>query len=196
MISNEEIIYNKLLSKFPQNIKALTDISFNTTDRRNFIECSYKAFDFDPVENIHIDGSSSVHSSPDSLFLFNDTLYFVEFKEGKARTCEIRSKIHEALSTLYSFCLRHLPQLTKDDFFKLRIKYAVFLTKGNPASFLDTLETSKRRFNLKNLEGYLLNKTSVTNCPKITYAILSKLASGKLGQTTIHNNKYPPTTFP
>lgn len=195
MISNEKIIYEKLVSIYPNNIKPITQLSMNTTDNKIFIESSYTAFDFDTVENLHIDGTSSLHSSPDSLFLCNDILYFIEFKEGKAKSADIRSKIHEALSTLFNFCLTHIPNFTKEDFFSLRIRYAVFLSQGNPASFLDVLETSKKRFSLKNLEGYLLNKSSVVNCPHATHKILTKLSSGQLGKTTIYNRDYPSTCF-
>lgn len=195
MISNEELIYNKILELYPNNFKKLTEISKNTNDNNLLLECDNEFFDFDIVENCHINYESQLHKSPDSLIFHKNTLYFVEYKEGKSCTKDIRAKIHEAIATLHSICKKHLPQLTRSDFFALNIRYAVFLRKGNPATFLTAINNVRSKYHLKNLEGYLLKKTKVSNDPNEINDVLRKLTAGNLGQLIVHNREYDSITF-
>jgi len=195
MISNEEMIYKKVLELYPDNLKPLTELAKNTKDDNLLLESDFEFFDFDTVENCHISYESQLHKSPDSLVLHNNILYFIEYKEGTSKTQDIRGKIHEALSTLYSICSKHLPELTKSDFFDLHIRYAVLLRKGNPNTFLTTLDTVRKKYHLKNLEGYLLKRSKVTNDPEVINKFLFKLASGNLGELKIHNREFGIITY-
>lgn len=191
MISNEELIYNKLIELYPNSLKAISEISKNTTDNNYFVESQYKAFDFDDVKNCHLDCDDVLHKSPDSLFLFNNALYFIEFKEGDAKPVDIRSKIHEAIATLYTICVKYLSGINREDFFNLNIRYAVMMRKGCPTTFLGALRNTSNRFRLKNLEGYIVKKTKVTNNPVDIAHTLKQLTKNSVLPLKIHNREHP-----
>ncbi|MBE0357905.1 hypothetical protein [Pseudoalteromonas aliena] len=191
MISNEELIYNKLVELYPNSLKAISEISKNTTDDNFFVESQYKAFDFDDVKNCHLGCDDALHKSPDSLFLFNNALYFIEFKEGDAKPVDIRSKIHEAIATLYTICVKYLSDINREDFFNLNIRYAVMMRKGNPKTFLGALRNTSNRFRLKNLEGYIVKKTKVTNNPVDIVKTLRQLTQDSVLPLKIHNREHP-----
>lgn len=190
MISNEERLYNKLINIYPNFMKPISELSYNSTDKRNFIQSKYLAFDFDNVINCHLNCDGGLHSSPDALFLKSNRLYFIEFKEGKCDTANIRMKIHEAVATLYSFCIRHIPEISRDDFFKLDIRYAVMMRQGNPKTFLTTLKATEERFKLKNLEGYIVKQTKVISCPKIIVKTLISITDETVKPLIIHNREH------
>ncbi|MBR9896197.1 MAG: hypothetical protein GYB16_07415 [Gammaproteobacteria bacterium] len=195
MISNEEKIYNEIVNSYPQFLKSLKSVSKNTSDNKMLLESDFKVFDFDNVQNEHVSCDSVVHKSPDCLIYYNGILYFIEFKQGSAKTHDIRLKIHEAIATLYNFTQKNIPTISRNEFFKLHIRYAVILKKGNPATFLDTLNTISTRFYLKNLEGYLLKKTKVTNNPEEIHKIFKSLSNNAITNLIVHNDNYPPEIF-
>lgn len=192
-ISNEELIYNKFIAIYPHFLKSITEISENTSDGQKFIESQFKVFDFDDVENCHEVGG--LHSSPDSLIYFNKGLYFIEYKEGSCKTANIRAKIHEAVATLYSFCRKYLPQIGREEFFELNIRYAVVLRRGDPTSFLNALEASTEKFKLQNLEGYILKKTKVVAHPNDVKALLCSLTKNEVLPMVVHNREFASTPF-
>ncbi len=190
MASNEELIYNKVLELYPSSMKTLTEVSKNTTGDNKLLESDYLTFDFDIVENCHISYTNRLHKSPDSLIYYNKALYFVEFKEGNACTLDIRAKIHEAVATLHTICVKYLPQISREDFFNLNIKYAVVMRKGNPSTFLNTLHITKNKFHLKNLEGYLLKRTKVTNNPEDIFNLFRLISDGNLVSLNVYNREH------
>ncbi|HAT3794733.1 TPA: hypothetical protein I8624_002723, partial [Serratia marcescens] len=122
MTSNESLIYGKLLTEHPSFIKPITELSYNEAQAHNFIMSNEMGFDFDMVHNCSPCYSKVRNEkSPDAIFLNEDTLYFIEFKDGKnVDKHDIRLKIHEAALTLFMLAKKHLPTITRDDFFKLK----------------------------------------------------------------------------
>jgi hypothetical protein len=195
MISNEKRIYDKLIEVYPEFLKPITQLSMNTSGGYKFLECDFKAFDFDDVKNCHENGCEGLHSSPDALFNLGSVLYFIEFKEGKSETVNIRVKIHEAVATLHNFCKKHLPDITKESFFKLSIKYAVMCREGDPVSFTAVLSTIDERYKLENLKGHILTGSKVMNCPETINKTLLQITSNMLTSLTVHNRTHPSTVF-
>jgi hypothetical protein len=190
MTSNAKLIYDRLCAIYPAALESVSNLSFNTADVKRFIVSEEIGFNFDKVHNIascHPEGKKE--KSPDCLFLVGDILYFVEFKEGKAKKDDIRMKIHEGITTLFTFALKHLPELTRDEFFKLDIRYTVimrdFRAKGRDG-FLQDLEAISNKFNLKNIEGFLVKKALVKDSPQRILEFLNAVSSGKI--TSIHIN--------
>ncbi|KXF80327.1 hypothetical protein [Enterovibrio coralii] len=190
MISNEEKIYRKLLEVYPSSLATITELSFNCDASANFVESNVKGFNFDTVENCHPDCCNK-EKSPDSLFYTNSKLYFIEFKEGKSKKDDIRLKIHEAVSTLYSFCKVHTPEITREDFFKLDIRYAVVLRapdKHPNSSFAYALDLNSQKYHLKNLDGYIIKKTRIATHPKSILNVLKTATENAVTSISIHNH--------
>lgn len=184
MTSNSLRIYDKLCEIYPGALETVSDLSFNSDGRKNFIISDELGFNFDKVYNLsacHPDGRKE--KSPDCLFCVDDILYFVEFKEGKPKKDDIRMKIHEGITTLFCFVLKHLPDISRDDFFKLDIRYTVimrdFRAKGREG-FLQDLEAISNKFNLKNMEGFLVTKALVKDSPQRILEFLHKVSSGRI----------------
>ncbi|QHB26440.1 nucleotidyltransferase [Pseudomonas monteilii] len=160
-MSLEKEIYDKLVSVYPSHVKAITDLSHNPTGAKNFIGSSETGFDFDLVFNLS-PSYASFHNekSPDALFCVNDKLCFVEFKEGGHKKIEIRSKIHEGVVTLFMFVQKHLPHISKADFCALDVHYAVVARETqNFSSVALAFQAASEKYQLKNMEGFLVRKT-------------------------------------
>lgn len=183
-------IYNSLLIDYPQALQSITKLSKNTTGNKNFIISDELAFNFDLINNLCKFHPDRKEKSPDALFYFKDVLYFVEFKEGDAKKEEIRLKIHEAIITLFQYASAK-KIITKDEFFKLKIKYAVIMRgKVNgapPVSFVNTLENSAQYFNLKNIEGLMIEKAKVIFQDRTIFELLNKISGGKVSAIKIAN---------
>lgn len=191
MISNEELIFNKLAELHPDAMVDLTTLSFNDAGDRQFIICESLGFNYDKVLNC-----SSVYSkqlkekSPDALFFHDSKLYFIEFKEGRSHKDDVRLKIHEGVTTLFHFACKHIPSLTREDFVALNLNYAV-ICRGNgtraalSASMLNALENSSQKYSLKNLEGFIIKKTAVMEEPIQILKFLNKLSSGAITNITV-----------
>lgn len=184
MISNSQRIYNKLCEVYPGALEDVSSLSFNSDGNKHFIISEEVGFNFDKVYNLsacHPDGRKE--KSPDCLFLVDDILYFVEFKEGKPKKDDIRMKIHEGITTLFCFVLKHLPDISRDEFFKLDIRYTVimrdFRAKGREG-FLQDLEAISNKFNLKNIEGFLVTKALVKDSPQRILEFLHKVTCGRV----------------
>ncbi|MFB5745953.1 hypothetical protein ACE38U_13825 [Cedecea sp. S5-13] len=191
MISNAKTIYDKLCEIYPTALETVSTLSFNSDGEKNFILSNELGFNFDKVYNLascHPDGKKE--KSPDCLFLVGEILYFVEFKEGKAKKDDIRMKIHEGITTLFCFILKHVPTITRDDFFKLDIRYTVimrdFREKGREG-FLQDLEAISNKFNLKNLEGFLVTKALVKDSPQRIMEFLHQVSAGRIDRIQINS---------
>jgi hypothetical protein len=190
-ISNAQLIYDKLLETHPDSMQSITQLSYNDADQANFIESDVEAFNYDSVTNAKAENPKK-EKSPDALFCADNILYFVEFKEGQSNKTDIRLKIHEGITTLFNFCRQHLPELPRADFFDLDIRYAVVIRQkqNHPdPSFADTLEMSSKKYDLKNLEGFIINKTRVIYQPSTLVKLLEKITSGVVDNITIHNHQ-------
>ena len=164
MTSKAGLIYQSLITDYPYAMQSITEISKNTSANKNFVCSQILAFNFDLVLNLNPELPNCKEKSPDALFLHNDILYFVEFKEGGVDKGDVRLKIHDGAVTLFQYA-RSKGIVDKDEFCSLSIRYAVIkrsTCRGNPGSeFLQTLEDSGTFFNLKNIEGLLIDKTNV-----------------------------------
>lgn len=160
-------IYDKLVAVYPSHIKSITDLSHNQTDGKNFIGSTACGFDFDMVYNLSTSYSTPHNEkSPDALFYKNNKLWFIEFKEGTHKKIEIRSKIHEGILTLFMFVQHHLPHISKEDFCKLDMRYAVIARETQQhSSFAAALKAASDKYQLKNIEGFLISKALYTVDP-------------------------------
>ncbi|MGF1792928.1 hypothetical protein L4D21_20225 [Photobacterium profundum] len=194
MISNEEKLYQRLLDIYPSSMATITNLSYNDDGKANFIDSDVEGFNFDTVINCHPECTNK-EKSPDSLFYIDSKLYFVEFKEGGSRKEDIRLKIHEAVSTLYAFSSKYIPEFNRADFFNLDIRYAVVFRarhdNANP-SFAETLEMNSKKYHLKNLDGYVVTKTRVASHPSSILKILKKITANSVTSITIHNHRGVP----
>ena len=191
MTSKASLLYQSLLEDYPDALQPITELSRNTSAKKDFVICEHRAFNFDLIRNLCISNVVHKEKSPDALFLHKDILYFIEFKEGKAEKEDIRLKIHEAVVTLYHYA-KSKGLAEKQDFFSLDIRYAVVMRNkiaGRPdASFLDTLERTTLFFNLKNLEGLLISKTKVVFQPKSIFKLLNDVSNKAISQICIKSN--------
>jgi hypothetical protein len=189
-IPNEKIIYDKLCSVYPNEIKSITELSKNTTGQRDFLVSPVSGFDFDNVMNWSDKYPSVLNEkSPDALFYHNSTLYFIEFKEGDCNKIDVRTKIHEGINTLYNFVVKHLPQMTRKEFFNLNINYGVFArdikaTVQN-STIRATLANSSQKFNLRNLEGMIIKRTRYSTDPQYMVNFLNKITSGGVSEIEV-----------
>ncbi|MEB0966144.1 hypothetical protein VC899_13205 [Citrobacter braakii] len=201
MISNEEIIFNKLVEVYPSAMSELTSLSFNDSGNRQFIISDFQGFNYDTVMNC-----SSVYKietkekSPDALFFHNEKLYFIEFKEGRAKKEDIRLKIHEGVTTLYHFVCKHLPSITRQEFIELKINYAV-VCRGDgsksmiSAEMINVLENTSKKYSLKNLEGFLVKQTAVIEEPNQLLKFLNRISTGSVTSITVFEHLGQTQTF-
>lgn len=185
-MSFAESLYSALLAEYASGVISLTELSKPDTDKF-FIECEYSGFNFDLVKNI-AGGKENKEMSPDAMFLKNDEIYFVEFKSGAYDKKELRSKIHEGLTTLYQFSVNR-GIVNREDFFKIKVNYVVIAAAkrdGKGSRFLDVMQMGAGYFGLKNLEGFLLQKTSLLSKPEVIHAKLKEISSGDLGVFKFH----------
>ncbi|HCP26009.1 hypothetical protein [Pantoea sp. SJZ147] len=190
MTSKSQKIFDKLCEVYPGAMDTITSLSFNSDGKKNFIISDEVGFNYDKVVNHSICYDNGLkEKSPDALFIAEDILYFVEFKEGSAKKDDIRMKIHEGITTLFCFVIKYLPEISREDFFNLDIRYAVVM-RGFRATgrqgFLDSLEASSKKFNLKNIEGFLVSQTTIRDEPGRILALLNKVSSGKISSIQIN----------
>ncbi|WP_323667103.1 hypothetical protein [Pectobacterium punjabense] len=190
MISNESLIYNKLCELHPNGLGSITSLSRNTTGKRDFIISDAKAFNYDLVHNC---SSAYVEEkkekTPDALFLHDNSLYFIEFKEGNSDKHDIRLKIYEGLTSLFHLVSKNIPAIGRTNFMDLNINYAVICrhkgNNGNQNSFLNTLNDTSKRYSLKNIEGFLVKKTRVIEDGQLALELLHKISDGAIQNITI-----------
>lgn len=200
VLSNEEAIYNKLCELYPQELKSITELSRNSTGNRDFICSPILGLDFDHVLNVsdkYADPSNE--KSPDSVFYYDSTLYFIEFKEGDCNKIDIRTKIHEAVNTLYMFVLKYLPGISRQEFFDLNIFYGVFARdlKANlsNSAFRAALNNSSQKFSLRNIEGMIVKKTKYSTNPQYIVDFLSKVTNGQVNQIDVFEYLKQPNSY-
>lgn len=195
--SNEQRIYEELCNVYPNDIEPITTISENILAGRNFIISSHLALNYDKVMNCAPCYTfTSDEKSPDAIFLHEDTLYFVEFKDGqKPDKTDVRGKIHEGINTLFHFAKQRIA-LRRREFLNLRIIYVVF-RRPNRNRFLNAIQTASYGFNLKNLEGLLVRKTAVSDDPQYVADFFHRITSGVVTQIEIfdHNGSGINTTY-
>jgi hypothetical protein len=182
MVSKAKEIYDSLVSEFPGAMQAISELSRNDQGGKDFIRCDAKAFNFDTLLNFG-GIKCQKEKSPDALFLHNDILYFVEFKEGKHERADVRQKIHEGVITLFQYSTAR-GIADRESFFGIELKYAV-IKRGSAAgtqSFLLTLEKSQDIFSLKNIEGLLVRETTVRWHPDSIFKLLKKISDGAINQ--------------
>ena len=182
--SNAEVLYKALLQRYPDGMRAISDLSKNTYGRpggKKFIECPHLAFNYDLVTNCATNNGVK-EKSPDALFLDADRLHFIEFKEGQVKRIELRQKIHEALVTLFQFAIKN-NILTRDEFLALDFRYTVVRRLQNANPMVNALDISIDSFGLKNLEGFLIKATDVQWAPHKILELLSNVT--KKGIRTI-----------
>lgn len=185
MISKASEIYQALIAEFPDALQSITELSKNDAGNKDFIVSDAIAFKFDHMQSFGSVQTEQKEKSPDALFLHDDTLYFVEFKEGRhVQKDDVRGKIHEAIINLFHYASSR-KIATRAQFLDLSIRYAVVmrfeLKNGTrPVSFFDSLELSKDFFHLKNLEGLMIQQTSVVFNTKAIFTLLNKISNGKV----------------
>lgn len=201
MISNEQLIFNKLCSAYPDAMSDVTGLSYNDSGARQFIICDAVGFNYDKVLNCSGSYKRSMkEKSPDALFYNNSKLYFIEFKEGGSQKDDIRLKIHEGITTLFHFVCKHMPSLTRQQFIELDINYAV-VCRGNgskaalSAEMLNALENSSKKYSLKNLEGLILKKTAVMDEPLQFLKFLNRVTSGAVTKIQVFEHMGETQTF-
>ncbi len=179
-MSLESDIFSALLAVYPKGLTDITNLSYNVHDKRDFILSNEKGFNFDLVHNLSMAYTApQKEKTPDGLFLVNDMLFFVEFKEGGHNKQDIRLKIHEAIVSLYMFTSVHMPHVSRNDFFSLKISYAVIARPPAKASeFQTALTHAREKYQLENLHGFILRKTNYSICPNITARLIKNLTSG------------------
>ncbi|MGZ0025182.1 hypothetical protein [Stenotrophomonas sp. S4] len=180
-MNSASIIYEALVNEFPGALQSLTDVSRNTSDARDFVKSPVAVFNFDNIKNVKTT-SSGTEQSPDALFCLENTLYFVEFKEGACNKADVRQKIHEGVLTVYQYAMsREL--ISRDDFFSMSIKYALIkrMREGKGGnSFLATLEMSVDHYSLKNMEGFVVSDTAVRYIPQSIFTLLHRISGGSI----------------
>lgn len=189
LISNEQLVYEKLLDIYPHALSPITALSYNDDGKKNFIMSDEKGFNYDLVYNCApCYTMEHKEKSPDALFFVDNKLYFVEFKDGTHNKNDIRLKIHEGVTTLYMFVLKHLPQISRTDFVDLDINYAVIVRgdiSHHGSSFQSALFDTSKKYNLKNLEGLMVKGTGFTSDPNVIIRFLNKLTHKKLNNMEI-----------
>ncbi|EKN5088754.1 hypothetical protein DVP68_22755 [Yersinia enterocolitica] len=190
--SNETVLYNELCNIYPDEVLPLTKISHNTSGARDFIVSPELALSFDEVKNCSsVYGFESNEKSPDALFLHEDVLYFVEFKEGnpkKIDKLDIRNKIHEGIITLYHFAKKQT-SISKADFFKLKIAYIVFrrpFATGN--SFTNAMQAASANYFIENIKGFLVGVTVVSDEPQFFVDFFHRVTAGKITQINVFDH--------
>lgn len=199
-LSNEEIIYNKLCELYPHELKPITELSRNTTGNRDFICSQIHGLDFDHVLNVSDRYADPLNEkSPDSVFYYDSTLYFIEFKEGDCNKIDIRTKIHEAINTLYMFVLKYLPNISRQAFFDLNIFYGVFArdlkADLSNSAFRAALNNSSQKFSLRNIEGMIVKKTKYSTNPQYIVDFLSKVTNGQVTQIAVFEYLKQPNVY-
>ena len=86
--SNEQKLYDSFVAHYPDAMQSLTDLSVNSSGNRPFISCDYQGFNFDAVTNV-CTAENTKEKSPDGLFLCDDCLYLIEFKESSFKKVSI-----------------------------------------------------------------------------------------------------------
>lgn len=183
-------IYNALVSDYKQDIVSITTLSKPDQAGKNFIESDYCGFNFDNVKNLAGD-KPFVEKSPDAIFVKGDEFFFVEFKSGAFEKKDLRSKIHEGITTLYQFAINK-KIVDRKGFLDIPINYVVVATTKHASSrkkcssFLNTLELTSGYFGLKNMEGFLIKKASMLTRPESIYGKFQDITDNSIEKMVIH----------
>jgi hypothetical protein len=54
--------------------------------------------------------------------------------------------------------------------------------------FADALEMNSKKYDLKNIEGFIVNKTRIVYQPKTLVRLLKKVTNGAVTQIIVHNH--------
>lgn len=191
MVSKAKQIYDSLILDYPDALQSISQLSRNISGKKDFVLSDELAFNFDLIKNVCERLPDQKEKSPDALFYFDDILYFIEFKEGSIKKEDIRLKIHEAITTLFQYSLAK-NITTKNEFIDIKIKYAVVMRNKNcnpDQTFLNTLEHTAEHFNLKNMEGLLIEETRIAFLPKTIFKLLNKISHGRITEIQIMNQQ-------
>jgi len=171
MISKEKLIYDSLLDEFKDidHMISITEASRNTSGGRDFVISDYMAFNFDCFNAMRYGYNpepigDAKEKTPDCLFLKDDCLYFVEFKQGKAEKKDVRLKIHETILGIYNYSVQSKSVFSRSDFFNLKIKYILIKNgdKGQLSNpFYKRIYVAQNFFNLRYMNGFILESTHV-----------------------------------
>lgn len=182
--SREKKLMDGLEKHYSGSLLPLKDVSYNVTNKRNFIDIDFKAIHMDKVPALMADKSELNNIfSTDTILLdsSNNTLYLIEFKEKwpKDDKSNLRLKCYDTLSKLCLFWVNILGY-KKIDFFELKIRYCLITrtSKKNDAkniSFLNALDQSKQCFKLKLLEKSFVDKTRIIVNPEHIHQLLSRI---------------------
>ncbi|MBB1489397.1 hypothetical protein [Oceanospirillum sediminis] len=188
MALKESEVYKALLSSYGSEVKSISELSYDSSNQRSFIDSYVLGLDFDSIANCN--GRASNERSPDSLFYNDGVLYFVEFKSGvNAKKEDIRLKIHEACATLFFFCKENIESFEKDDFFRLNIKYGVVFrdkSKGRKAMY-NALSRSVAKYSLNNLEGYIISEAATVSKGQYILKMLRDATGWKVPYIELHS---------
>jgi len=188
-MSIAKTLYDALVAEYSDGIVSITSLSKPDQVDKYFIEADYCGLNFDNVKN-YASGKPVSEMSPDTIFLKEDELYFVEFKSGSFEKKDLRGKINEGLTTLYQFAISR-KIIDRDSFFSIPINYVVIATKNNDkkkrsSSFADALNIGAGYFGLKNMEGFLLKKTSMLLKPESIYGKFQEITCNGIEKMTVH----------
>jgi hypothetical protein len=186
-VSAAKNLYNALVAEFPHCLLPITELSKPDDEGKFFVESDYSAFNFDLVKSSN--PSDVKEKSPDAIFLNEDELVFVEFKSGGFKRAELRSKIHEGLTTLFQFASAK-GIVDRENFFDIPIHYVVVVTQdpSRGSGFQQALEMSGGYSGLRNLEGFLLRKTSLLSKPDHIFGKFQEITSNKISKINIEDN--------
>lgn len=186
--SNEQLLIDELHKKHKNNLASVKEISYNDSDKRNFIEIDFKALHLDKIpvkivrDNYTMQGSSSVDtiiydSSKNTLYLIEFKEHFPKKKKGEKTNGSLRLKCYDTLAKLCFFWTNEL-KYYREDFFKLKFKYCLITRNSNThPSFLNSLNSSNQAFKLKLLEGTFVDETRIIVKPSDIHKLLSRITS-------------------
>ena len=90
--------FSKILI-FTENSSTLKETSYDNKNRKYMIDSSLEVIDFDKVKekySLEI-GLKEIPKSCDALYTLDDTIFFIEFKNGKVEVFDIRKKIYDTI---------------------------------------------------------------------------------------------------
>ena len=189
MTSKEQVFYDSILHEFKEektHMLTLTEASRNVAGGKDFVVSDYKVFNFDCFNSMMygIDpepAGKAKEKTPDCLILNDGCIYFVEFKQGSADKKDIRLKIHETILGIYNYAVFSKKIFSREDFFNLKIKY-VLIKKGDEKALSNPYHRrryiSQNFFNLRSMNGFILNSTHVFVSPEDITRFLDTVTCG------------------
>lgn len=94
-MSNVSKIVASLPSKYRAKVCSLKDSSYDETNKKYMVDCSYEVLDYDEIAEIHQPerGYPYIMSSADAVYVTNNSVpYFIEFKNGSINSLNIQKK--------------------------------------------------------------------------------------------------------